>query len=223
MKTYEVWYAIPSASMIRAGACLHKWRRRGFRTAVMIDPGTVVDHTNLADRVICVDPYPGYWQASVMLCRDVLDTADIVVCGGDDIYPDPDANPQRIAAEFYERFPDGFGVMQPTGDDLDGTDRICGSPWFGKAWIEEAYDRNGPFWPGYEAFFGDEDLFNVAKMLGVLWQRPDLTQFHDHWIRPGGPKKTDYQIRNDRFWEYDQKLFNERKAAGFPHHQRRGA
>jgi hypothetical protein len=39
----------------------------------------------------------------------------------------PDPRPaQEIAEAFLARFPDGFGVLQPTGDTMDGTDRICG-------------------------------------------------------------------------------------------------
>lgn len=217
MKRYEVWYAIPSASHLRASVCLAKWKSRGYKTAVLVDGNTRAPAC--VDHYIDVTNYPGYWVASNALCM-ALQSADIVVCGGDDVYPDPGANPQSVADQFFKRFPDGFGVMQPTGDDLDGTDRICGSPWFGKGWLREGYGGRGPFWPEYMAFYGDEDLFNVAKKLGVLWQRPDLTQYHDHWIRTGGPEKTPYQIKNDRYWEADKAIFQRRKATGFPGHAR---
>lgn len=212
---YSVWYAIPSANPLRADMCLAKWKERGYRTAVLLNCGF---GQAKADLVINSASYPGYWRATNALCRMIGD-ADIVVAGGDDISPDPNANPQQVAREFYEHFPDGFGVMQPTGDDLDGTDRICGSPWFGRAWLLESYRGRGPFCEDYIAFFGDEELFCVAQRLDALWQRVDLKQYHDHWMR-GGPQ-TDYQQGNlSAHWESDKRMFASRKAADWPGYER---
>jgi hypothetical protein len=153
------------------------------------------------------------------MCRELADRADIVVTGGDDITPDFKKKAEKIAAECYERYPDGYFVMQPTGDELPGTDQICGSPWIGKGWIKRAYRGQGAFCPDYFIFFGDEELKNVAQLRGVLWQRRDLLQYHDHWTRTGGPKKTDYQVGNDRNWNNDEAVFKARKADGFPGHE----
>lgn len=216
---YRIWYAIPSADPQRARDCLAQWRARGYRTAVLLDPG-VPDVE--ADFCMHVDTYPGYWRATNLLCRKLPGRRDIVVAGGDDMYPDPNADPQTVAREFFARWPDGFGVMQPIGDDLDGTDRICGSPWLGRGWLQTSYRGRGPFCPQYNAFYGDEELFHVAQLLGVFWQRADLTQYHDHWMR-GGRAKTDYQQANDRHWERDQEVFRQRQVQGWPGHERLGS
>jgi hypothetical protein len=172
-----------------------------------------------ADLVQRSDSYPGYSVASNTLAvAAVAAGADVVVFGGDDMDPEPSLTAQEIAAQYLEHFGGSFGVMQPTGDrpETFGTDRICGSPWLGRDWVLRAYGGLGAVWPGYHQFFMDEELQNVAKKLGVLWQRPDLTQEHHHWLRYGLSTKTAYQVSNDRWWTPDETMFKARKAAGFP-------
>jgi nucleoside-diphosphate-sugar epimerase len=213
LASMEVWYAIPSANPSRATETLGRWKRMGYRTAVLLDAGA--DGVPSADLTLRADPYRGYYQSVIALCRAIGKRADIVVTGGDDMYPDPKHSPEELAADFFRVFSDGYGVMQPTGDQFEGTDRICGSPWLGRTWIERAYQGRGPVWPGYTAFYGDEELLNVARAQDVLWQRPDIVQFHDHWSRMGSPKKTDYQDRNEQFIVKDRELFARRKASGW--------
>lgn len=138
--------------------------------------------------------------------------------------PDPSRSAQSIAAEFYARFPDGFGIMQPVGDTMDGTDRICGSPWMGRGWIDRANLGTGPLWSGYVGFYADEELFEVSRALrngdhSCLEQRADLCQFHEHWTRHGAPgagSRPAYSEFSQSWWTRDQELFKKRKEAGFP-------
>lgn len=211
-----VWYAIPSANRERAQGCLQKWWDRGYKTAVAFDHGTV--RIDTADYQTWVH-YNGYFPVTNELIKYLYleEEADLVVVGGDDMHPDPNKTAQEIAVEFFERFPDTFGVMQPIGDrGIDGTDRICGSPWIGRDFALRMNQGKGPFWNEYYAYYGDEELKVVAEELGVLWQRPDLTQFHHHWCRPGGPPKQGYQHRNERFWNRDQTIFRRRQVSKFP-------
>ena len=212
----QIWYAIPSANVERATRCFASWRARGFRTAVLLDPGAEAPPN--AHLVLRPDTYRGYFasinQLAAVIARQ--HKTDIVIAGGDDMFPDPRFTAEELARQFFARFPDGFGVMQPTGDDLAGTTQICGSPWFGHGWLKRAYRGRGPVCGKYRAFFGDEELKIIAEKLGVLWQRPDVTQRHDHWVRPGGPPKQRYQVENDRHWPRDQTLFEQRRAAGWP-------
>jgi hypothetical protein len=99
---------------------------------------------------------------------------------------------------------------------MDGVDRICASPWFGRGWLDRAYGGRYPVWPGYSNFFGDQELKEVSTKLKVLWQREDLVQYHDHWARPGGPEKTAYQKKNDASWKRDENLYKSRMLAKFP-------
>lgn len=163
-------------------------------------------------------PWPGYYRSVCALCQQIGE-ADIVVTGGDDMFPDGRLDAQQIAEQFFERFPDGFGVMQPTGDDLWGTDLVAGSPWLGSAWVREAYRGSGPLCQDYMVWFGDQELKLVAERLGVFWPRPDLVQRHEHWWRTR--QRKDYQKRNQQlYWQPDQKIFEARLAADFPGHER---
>jgi hypothetical protein len=212
-----VWVCFPTANAERAEMAAEAWRRCGYRIALLTNTGQ--DHSfPLVDLNVNVSAYPGYWRSCNALAKAVVAIDPefrALVCAADDMEPDPDHTADEIAYQFLDRFPDGYGVMQPTGDDLDGTDRICGSPWLGRGWIIDSYS-DGPYHSGYMQFFMDEELLNVAKLEGVLWQRPDLTQYHAHWSREGKITKTDYQRANDRFWAQDKRLFEARRAEGFP-------
>jgi len=154
-----------------------------------------------------------------------------------------------------QKFWTTFGVMQPTGDrwmegpcttcggmgsvgiplqscpDCNGRcrsaiiDRICGSPWLGREFCRRVNGGTGPLHEGYFHNFADEELQYVARKLGVLWQRRDLVQLHQHWARPRGDwadappwaKAINDPIQSD--WERSKALFAERKAAGFPGHE----
>jgi hypothetical protein len=135
------------------------------------------------------------------------------------------------------RYPETFGVMQPTGhrwhEGKGGftnapIDRVAGSAWIGREFAKRAYGGSGPLFPGYTHMYVDEELQCVAEKLGVFWQRRDLVQIHQHW----GRGATDSAVLNDpvipphlekwntdQHWQSSKKLFNERKAAGFPGHE----
>jgi hypothetical protein len=135
-----------------------------------------------------------------------------------------------------------FGVMQPTADRWGDTprsraqfgenrgayiDRVCGSAWIGREFARRVNLGNGPLWPKYKHQFVDEELQEVATRLGVFWQRPDLMQLHRHWGRgpdeapnmPGDRSKMpDFltEANSTEHWAKYKKLFDTRKAAGFP-------
>lgn len=214
----NVWYCIPSANPERCVRAFEAWKAQGYKCAVLVNKP---DHEVLtADLVVRVDKYKGYFASVNRLAKLVVaeHEADIVVTGGDDMLPDPTKRADEIGAEFLARFPDGYGVMQPTGDDLPGTKDICGSPWMGRRWIERAYGGDGPLCGEYFHFYGDLELKELAGELGVLWQRDDLRQYHDHWIRRGGiAATTSYQRRNETaFFDVDKSVYAARKAAGWP-------
>jgi hypothetical protein len=121
-----------------------------------------------------------------------------------------------------------FGVVQPIGDlkawPASRIDRICGSPWLGREFCRRMYQGNGPFWPEYRHMHDDEELFEVSKKLGVLWQREDLTHRHEHWGRKSLAQRSDIpeflrEANSQENWKRTQTLFNQRKAAGFPGHE----
>ena len=69
--------------------------------------------------------------------------------------------------------------------------------------------------------FVDEELQGVAVRLGALWQRRDVCQHHDHWMRSESRQMPAFlaMANSPKHWQESQALFNRRKAAGFPGHE----
>jgi len=131
--------------------------------------------------------------------------------------PDPERNGPEIAAEYLERFPDGLGVMQPTGDGYLNARWYCGSPWFGRGWIDRAFGGTGPIPTGYRHNWADMELHWASRGLGRLWQRPDLTQRHEHFARESDALPPAYWSESAAgFDRADCERFIERAWAGFP-------
>jgi hypothetical protein len=235
----SVWFCIPSCrSAVEAEACLAKWRALGYKIA-LLRQGEPVD----ADLLIPTGEYLGWARSTNILAKEVLRrdaSASWLVGGGDDYFPDRDHEAGAIADECSKHFAglyplDKWGVMQPTGDrwgDSESSrlefgqdrgaqiDRICGSPWMGREWCHRAYMGIGPMWPGYHHLYADEELHGVAKKLGVLWQRRDLTQYHNHPCRTQGHGV--YQtghlapLYSPEAWAREREHFEDRKRKGFP-------
>lgn len=213
-----VWYIFPSATEAAAVETVRRWQAAGYQVACAVDRGA---GWGCGDVCIEVD-YRGYYAAIRELCLAVPE-ALIVVCGGDDIFP-CERGPELIATEFFGRFPDGCGVMQPTGDINRRTGRAFGgtlsaavSPWIGWGWIERAYGGEGPHWLEYWHLYGDEELQQVASAAGRFWQRPDLAQYHAHYSR-GHEDRLDGARREKivRTLGRDKQIFLKRKADGWP-------
>jgi hypothetical protein len=224
----SVWFCIPSARpREEAEPVLAKWREMGYKIALLRQGEPVT-----ADILIGTDQYCG-WARSINALAEVVlkqdPEAEWIVSGGDDTEPDPNHRADEIARECTAHFGGTFGVMQPTGDRwADGSiDRICGSPWLGRAFCERMYQGKGPMFEGYLHMFGDEELQNVAQRLGVLWQRRDLTHLHKHYFRtekgavdfgaPIPPHMIEWNSR--KHWIDSQALFNSRRVFGFPGHE----
>lgn len=229
----HVWYAIPShRDSVNREKTLPLWRNRGFRVAVLIDDPDMKGHAGgLADLEINTRDYRGYPWAVKQLCDEILSRhpdTNVIVTGGDDISPDPRYRAEVLEAKFLERFPDTFGVMQPCGDSygtragVPAAARICGSPWMGREFIRRINGGRGPFWGDYFHFYCDEEMHEVAKALGILWNNYEVNQHHAHWSRDKprrAAQRPSYLFTAQATWESGQGLFNRRKAAGFPGHE----
>ena len=237
------WFVIPSKKpKAEAEVCIQAWQAQGYSVAIWRDEG---DESVECD-LLLMGKYPGYANAVNALCREVLERhpkTEWLVSGGDDTLPDSNKRADEIARECVRHFgmmrspfpPENgkperwnsctFGVMQPTGDrwgDSGGAyiDRIAGSPWMGAEWCRRMYGGEGPMWPGWQHFFVDEEIMQVAIMLGVFWQRPDLTHFHKHWIRDGkAMPRYLAEINSPAHWAKYKPMYDRRRAAGFPGHE----
>lgn len=216
---HEVWFAIPSASVERCRERLPAWRELGYHVAILQNQerGEIP-----ADIVEWSDTYPGWGESINILCaRIVPKSASIVVSGGDDMLPEPTKTAQELAGEYFERFPDGFGVMQPAGDGFMWGANYCGSPWFARPFFESMNRGRGPMHGGYRHNWADYELFWVSRCMGCLWMRDDVLQYHAHFTRDGVEEETPtWWTRNvadaDR---KDCELFLARKYRAFPGHE----
>lgn len=212
----EVWFAIPSASPEKCRKVLPVWRQMGYKTAILqnFEKGDIP-----ADIVVWRDSYPG-WPSSVnILSKEIVPAScPIIVTGGDDMLPDPNHSAEQLAEQFLERFPDTFGVMQPHGDEFLAAKRYAGSPFLGRAWCQTMYGGRGPMYPGYHHNYADNELFWLSKGMGVLWDRPDLTHFHDHFTRDGRPQPVYWNSVRQRDLP-DCLLYYARVHERFPGHE----
>lgn len=216
----EVWFAIPSASVERCRERLPAWRDRGYRIAILqnVERGEIP-----ADIVQWSDDYPGWGESINILCSSIVpESADIIVSGGDDMLPDPDRTAQELAAEYFERFPDGFGVMQPAGDSFMWAENYCGSPWFGRRFFSAMYGGHGPMCGGYRHNWADYELYWVARCIGKLWMRDDATQHHAHFTREGEEQPEWWTTNVAAADRRDCELFLSRKHMFFPGYEPRG-
>jgi hypothetical protein len=249
----SVWVCVPSK---RPPAEVERWAQawhaQGYKVALWRDGAPYIEGS---DFLHVNGEYPGYAQATNFLINEVMRSgARWFVIGGDDVFPDTTKRADEIAQECFdhfdrsacERYQQGlghghflpglaglFGVMQPTGDkwgDKQGPyiERVAGSAWIGREFALRAYGGNGPLWPEYFHMYPDEELQLVAQKLGVFWQRPDLTQLHQHWGRPKEGETMGHshnmpeflkRANSDKEWDAAKKLFEARKAAGFPGHE----
>lgn len=212
---------MPCARQDRAKAAFNRWAAMGYDVFFYQDQGTTEFVAEAAATVI--GEWRGVWHATNVLAHNAYHKGyEVMLFAGDDMDPDPAHKGGQIAKEYIDQFPDGFGVMQPIGD-MQGKDRagkqaaarICGSPWFGRAWVEHAYNGNGPTNARYGHFFADEELYHYAIKYHALWQRPDLIQDHHHWSF-GRMKRQAYHDVAQKNWNRDKALFKARMGYGFP-------
>jgi hypothetical protein len=206
------------------------------------------DGAAVADIVLTGLKYPGYAVAVNTLVKQVMESdaeAEWFVIGGDDVFPDKEHTAEEIARQCFDHFRrlrreidqslGTYGVMQPTGDRwgvnpnhpnpvMRGAyvDRVCGSAWLGREFCRRVNRGNGPLWPEYQHMFVDEELQHVATKLGILWQRPELTQMHQHEAR----RHRSYTVADipahlkkwggPEHWKEANEIYFKRRAAGFP-------
>jgi len=234
----STWFCLPSCRpKAEADACFAKWKALGYRIAILRQ-GDAVDNVDIQ---IPTPAYLGWAKSTNILAKHVIINdrhASWIVGGGDDYCPDLEHDASLIGMECVNHFSGTFGVMQPTGDRWGDEarsrarygedrgayiDRVAGSPWMGREWIERSYQGFGPMWDGYHHCFADEELQEVAIKLGVFWQRRDLVQYHDH----AGRKSQNIEDWPPHLlpaitganWDRDKAMFADRKGKGFPGHE----
>lgn len=213
----SVWAVWPTVHFARSRAMVKKWHAQGYKVAILVNPPFPTAMLG-ADKIITQKEWRGFPTAANMLCHGV--PGDVIAVVGDDVYPDPNKTAQEIGADFVKKFPDLFGVMQPTGDAFASVNTCAVSPWVGRKFITDAYAGRGPYCSDYFHYFTDYELQLVATKLGAFYQRKDIVQFHDHWQREVEPVRPPHLTKAYIHWRDDERIFKNRKSIGFPNHER---
>ncbi len=214
----RVWFAIPTANTEMAAVTLPQWQERGYSLALFVNHGYAPP---VSPNLLHVGRYFGWARAVNLLCQAIVricPEAEVVVTGGDDLYPDPDHSPGDILQDFRERFPDLCGVMQPVGDKFAGVHLAAVSPWIGRGWIIRAYLGKGPVCPEYYHYCADTELCAVAEKMGRYERRGDIHQYHLHWTRrPENERRPwDHLSVAQQMKGADRRTYEKRQADGWP-------
>jgi len=204
----EIWAVWPTLHQEKSIEMISFWHEYEYNVAVLVNPPFTHDDFIEADIVIVQPEWRGFPAAANILCKEV--PGNIVVVVGDDIHPDK-KSAQEIGERFLKRFPDTFGVIQPTGDKFGSWDKCAVSPWIGRKFIEQV----GPYHEGYFHYFSDQELQEHAMKLGVFEQWDDINQYHDHWQRNEEQKRPLHLLKAKKKWHDDKRIFEERKLKGF--------
>jgi len=181
----DVWVVIPSAVPQRFVDGFKAWHSLGYKVAVHVQqPDTLETVKRLGP---CIDrifyySWEGLYKSYNKMIQVLIGDNNVIVQASDDIYPDLNHTAKQLEGMFIERFPNLYGIMQPQGDKF-GNSMAAVSPWIGRNWIINEYGGAGPFYSKYNHYFGDEELFRLAKKKGVLYTPKKVTQYHDHWTR----------------------------------------
>lgn len=234
----KAWLTIPSARPPKeAAACLLKWYRAGYGIGIWRDCADDPLYKVLAAEgcdnenvLVLAGEYPGYGMVANLLAREVLERnphVEFCIFAGDDTSPDPDVNPETIAAQVTQHFGGStFCAMQPTGDPFADNSiiHIAGSVWVGREACQRLNRGLGPFHPEVKHMFGDQILKESCEKLGIYLQRPDLIQEHSHFTRIPGTAHVDWgrpipdhlkRWNNPTHWEASKALYERLKANGF--------
>jgi len=210
----NVWVVWPTVHLEKSREMIDTWHAFGYNVAVLVNPPMSNEDFPEAEIVVVQNEWMGFPTAANILCRSV--PGNIVVCAGDDLYPDPNSTAEQIGDIFLSRFPNTFGVMQPIGDEFGWTHKCAVSPWIGRSFIERAYEGNGPYREEYFHYFSDQELQEYAIKMNAFQQVDYLIQYHDHWQRKEKPERPPHLIKAKKLWVKDKRIFDERKKKGWP-------
>lgn len=134
---------------------------------------------------------------------------DVIILASDDMTPKINKWDELIRFNMKKHYPDTDGVLHfndgHTGKRLN-TMCIMGKKY---------YERTGSIYnPEYKSFFCDDEFTQVSYALGKATYFDTILFKHDHPANIGVGNDALYQ-KNNRFWSYDQSVFNRRKRINF--------
>jgi len=146
-------------------------------------------------------------------CDADMDLADpnweVVLLASDDMLPQVVGWDDRIATDMRREFPGTDGCLWYHDGRVKS---ICTLSILGRAY----YDRFGYIYhPAYTSLFCDNEFTDVAIAAGKMWKSEDVIIRHDH-PSYGIGEQDDLYHHNQSLYHADQKVYEKRKAEGFP-------
>ena len=203
MRLGVVW---PTVRPLVAVETVSRWRDCGYFPLLMMN--REVNQRAFKDLcgIIVKDVYEGYFRECNLLCGLMFKAgADVVVCAGDYVLPDPNIKADDIALKFGEK------LIHSVGQPFHERREPCWSPWVGRAFWASTYGGNGPFHFEYFQYAAGRELEAVAKKIGNYWET-DVIHQHQREC----PAKDYYREHNlKEYREKDLALFRFREENGF--------
>src|SRR3990167_9996919 len=114
-----VFAAWPTCNLFRSNQNYRRWHDLGYKVAVATDlPKDAIGNVAASVPPLVIGRYEGYYRAMNALAKGLVRMykADVVICAGDGIHPHPGVRGHDIAFAFKNKFPNGYGIMQPCAD-----------------------------------------------------------------------------------------------------------
>ncbi len=135
---------------------------------------------------------------------------DILFIVSDDMIPQVYGFDNIIRSDFSKHFPDLTGCLWY--NDGFQKDNVNTLQIMGRRW----YERFGyVYYPGYKSLFSDVEYQDVAKRLGKIVYIDNVIVRHEHPNYGFGKYDSHYRMNNTNE-AHDKKLYEDRKAIGFP-------
>jgi hypothetical protein len=143
------------------------------------------------------------------------ETADILVCGSDDMVPRSPAWADRIKALMAQHWPDGDGVLHLDDGRVGGTLNtlsVMGWKYFKR--FDFIYYGLPKYADGYASLWPDNEFMEVSRKLGRSVYVDEVLIAHE-WIGAHAPHDALHR-RNEKHYHDDAKTFRRRQLQGFP-------
>jgi hypothetical protein len=137
---------------------------------------------------------------------------DVLLLASDDMVPVVDGYAVKALDAMEQHFPQLDGAVY--FNDGYQAANCCTLPIIGRRW----YDRFGYVYePEYTSLFCDQEQTELWKAMGHLAYVDEVIVEHRHWVA-GAPKDALYE-KNDKYWEQDKAVYENRKARRSFHSQ----
>lgn len=201
----NAWAIFPSGNSEAAQACADAWWEAGWLVGVLID----ADQPDVqCDRLFREPNYRGTGASFNKMLLEL--DYEFAACVNDDMFP-VNCRPETVREVYQKHFGSVRGIIQPTGAWFDAMAWCAPCPI-----IARSYGPN----PWNEAYYHlgvDCELKDVAELRDLYLATTELAIEHRHKsLGFTDTLPTEKRAKNNAMHAADLKLYEQRKAAGFP-------